>query len=142
MRITATGYISMVLASTVTFIFNLRMGATGGVSFFTSLSFNSVSSGIFKNKTPFRLDGIFTIRTVGKTNATTGYGIFKLHCEALVGSPLSTIGGSSAILAPITAPASSSGIDSTVANMVYLESRIASTSQIIQMNQYVLEALN
>jgi hypothetical protein len=64
--------------------------------------------------------------------------------EAVIGSPLPTVGGIGELLIPVGAPTVGTGFDSTAAQTVDLFGTwsVANAANSIQVHQYMLESVN
>lgn len=107
------GIISCVITTPGTARFDVRMGAV--VAFDTgALILNSVA----KTNVPFWLRIILECRTVGSGTGCTLWGLANFQSEAVVGSPVNSVGGNGALLAPVGTMAAGTGFDSTVTQVV------------------------
>jgi len=107
-----TGRISCVVTTPGTARFDLRLG---GTVIFDSLAIplNIVA----KVNVHFELDILLTLRAVGAAANFFGQGRFS--SEAVIGSPLPSVGGSGMILLPYnTAPVVGGNFDSTIAQQL------------------------
>lgn len=122
--------------------FGINLGPTGATLIFPCGNSGTILiNTIAKNKVPFLFSGTFTVRTVGTGTASTAWGIWKFQSEALLNSPLPTIGGSTQYLQIPTTPAASSGFDYSAVNIlnVVLTTNLVSLATV---KQYMVEALN
>lgn len=116
LRITAQGRISNVITTPGTARLDVRLGGT--VMFDTgALILNQVA----KTTLPWWLDCMLIVRAVGSSTSANAFGFGRFQSEAIVGSPLASIGGSGSLLSaasagPETAPAVGAGFDSTISN--------------------------
>jgi len=139
LRVRATGRISTVVTSPGTLTLDLRMGTTviwtGG-----AMSLNIVA----KTNVSWLLDLILTCRAVGATTTTTFLGVGAWESEAVIGSPLPTVGGSGGLLLPASAPAVGTGIDATASQAIHMFGTwsTASASNSIQCHQFSVEDMN
>ena len=96
--------------------FDLRLGPSGTIIAFDTGAINlNVNA---KTNVPFDFEFDLTCQSVGTGIGTTLFGTGKLTSEALIGSPLPSVGGNSVIMVPVTAPAAGGGFDNTAANAV------------------------
>lgn len=115
-RVKLAGRISCAVTTPGTARFDLRTGATGAIVAFDTgaLGLNVVA----KTTVPWRLEIDLTCRAVGQGTTTNLFGMGRFISEAVVGSPLPTVGGNSTLLVPVGAPAVGTGFDNTAANAV------------------------
>lgn len=115
-KIKLQGRISCVVTTPGTARFDLRTGPSGTIVAFDSgaLNLNIVA----KTTVPFDLDIDLTCRAVGNGAQTTLFGIGKFSSEAVVGSPLPSVGGNGTLLCPVGVPGVGTGFDNTAANAV------------------------
>jgi len=99
-----------------TFRLSLRTGPSGTVVAFDSgvLFLNVVA----KTTVPWMFELDLTCRAVGTGTSSTLFGVGRWTSEAVVGSPLPTVGGNGSLLCPVGAPAVGAGFDNTAANAV------------------------
>jgi hypothetical protein len=114
LKISVMGRISCVVTTPGTARFDVRLGPSGTIVAFDTgaLNLNTVA----KANVPFWLELYLTCRAVGNGVLTTlmGQGLFE--SEAVVGSPLPTVGSNGSLLCPVGAPAVGGGFDNTAAN--------------------------
>lgn len=115
-KIKVAGRISCVVTTPGTARFDLRTGPSGTIVAFDTgaLNLNIVA----KTTVPFRLDVDLTCRAVGTGSSTTLFGMGRFTSEAVIASPLPTVGGNGVLLCPVSAPAVGTGFDNTAANAV------------------------
>lgn len=138
LRLTASGRISCVVTTPGTARFDLSIG---GVVAFDTLAMNLNT--VAKTNVHWLLEVLLTCRAIGSGSATTLFGQGKFTSEAVVGSPLPTVGGSGVLTVPVaTAPAVGTGFDNTTANAVdfFFTQTVATGSMTV--HQYLLESLN
>lgn len=112
-RIQARGIISNVITTPGTARFDVRMGAT--VIFDTgALNLNVVA----KTNVPWTLELDLLIRSYGASTATQSWGQGTFTSEAVIGSPLPSVGGNGVLNVPVSGIALSTGWDSTISNVV------------------------
>jgi hypothetical protein len=95
---------------------DLRLGPSGTIVVFDSgaLNLNTVA----KVTVPWKFECMLTCRAVGIGTTSNLFGIGEFRSEAVVGSPLPTVGGNGSLLAPVGTPAVGGGFDNTAANAV------------------------
>ena len=114
LRISASGIISCVVTTPGTARFDVRIG---GVIAFDSLAMplNIVA----KTNVPWMLDVMLDCRAIGTGTTTTTMGWGSWSSEAVLASPVPTVGGSGVFMLPYnSAPAASSGWNNSIANLL------------------------
>ena len=107
-----TGRISCVVTTPGTARFDLRLG---GTVVFDSLAMNL--NIVAKVAVPFEFEFLLTLRAIGAAANFMGWG--KFTSEALIGSPLPTVGGSGVVLVPYnSAPVVGGNFNSAAAQTV------------------------
>jgi hypothetical protein len=139
LRIHANGRISNVVTTPGTARIDIRLGGT--VIFDTgALILNQVA----KVTLPWWFDCYLTCRAIGATANFMGMGRFQ--SEAIVGSPLASVGGSGSLLSavsggPETAPAVGGNVDITIANAFDMFFTQTVTTGSFTVHQLFLEGL-
>lgn len=109
-----TGRISCAVTTPGTARFDVRLG---GTVIFDSLAMNL--NIVVKASVHFEFKFLLTVRAIGSAANFMGWG--KFTSEAVIGSPLPTVGGSGVLLVPVaTAPAVGANFDSQVSQQVDL----------------------
>lgn len=138
-RLLARGRISTLVTTPGTLTFDVRLGA---VTAFASgaLALNIVA----KTNVSWLLELLLTCRAIGGGTSANLMGLGQFTSEAVIGSPLTSVGGSGILLLPASAPAVGTGFDSTASQAVDFRATwsVASTSNSIQLHQYSLESMN
>lgn len=137
-RITMHGRISCVVTTPGTARFDVRLG---GIVVFDSLAMNL--NIVAKTNVPWWLEVLLTCRAIGNSTNSNLMGVSRFTSEAVIASPLSTVGGNGTILGPVaSAPAVGGGFDNTAANAldVFFTQTVATGS--LTVHQYVVESLN
>ena len=135
----AAGRISTVVTTPGTLTLDLKFGsvivATTG-----ALALNIVA----KVNVTWLLLWRLTARAVGSSTTANLMHTGRWSSEAVIGSPLPTVGGSGMLLIPASAPAVGTGFDSTAAQQVDLFASwsVANASNSILLHQAMLESLN
>lgn len=139
-RLVATGRISNVITTPGTARFGVQLG--GSVTVFDSLAINL--NIVAKTNVHWSLDVTLICQAAGDgTTATLFPGECYFTSEALIGSPLPTVGGSGFVLLPYnTAPAVGAGFDCTTAQKLDLLFTQTAATGSIQLHTFLLEALN
>ncbi len=108
------GRISNAVTTPGTARFDVCLGAAGTTIVFDTgaLNLNIVA----KTTVPWWLDLHLTCRAVGAATSTTFMGIGMFQSEAVILSPLPTVGGNGSLLVPVGTPAVGAGFDNTAAS--------------------------
>jgi hypothetical protein len=93
---------------------------------------------VAKTTVPWWFEALLTCRQVGATTNFMGLGVFQ--SEAIIASPLPTLGGNGALNAPVGTPAVGGNIDTTAAGAfdMFFTQTVATGS--FTVHQFVLEA--
>lgn len=114
-KIAAQGIISCAVTTPGTGRFDVRMGST--VVFDTgAFGLNVVA----KSNVPWWLDIELLVTAKGSGTGTTFVGLARFSSEAVVGSPLSSVGGCGVLNLPVTTMVAGTGFDCTISNVVDL----------------------
>lgn len=115
-KIKLQGRISCAVTTPGTARFDLRTGPSGTIVAFDSgpLNLNIMA----KTTVPFDLDIDLTCRAVGNGSGTNLFGIGKFTSEAVIASPLPSVGGNGVLMCPVGTPGVGTGFDNTAANAV------------------------
>lgn len=136
-RLQASGRISCAVTTPGTARFDLRLG---GVVAFDSQAMNL--NIVAKANVAWMLDVILTVRSLGSGTAATLIGQGAWTSEAVIGSPLPTVGGSGVLTVPCNvAPAPGTGFDSTSALALdfFFTQTVASGS--MTLHQFAIQSL-
>jgi hypothetical protein len=140
MKITAQGRISCAVTTPGTAKYQVRLGPTANISVFDSgaLNLNTVA----KTTVPWWLEIVMTCRAVGSGTSANLFGFGNWQSEAVIASPLPTVGGNGALLCPVGTPAVGTGFDSTIASILdlWFTQTVATGSHTVHM--YKVESLN
>ena len=140
-RIRAMGRISTVVTTPGTLTFSVRLGA-GPVIAATSdaLALNVVA----KTNVAWDLEWILTARAIGGSTSANLMHNGRFTSEAVIGSPLGSVGGAGTLALVNSAPAVGTGFDSTAAQKVdfFATWSVASASNSITLHQFALEDMN
>lgn len=138
LRIRASGQISCVVTTPGTLLFQVLFGAI--------VVFNSAAGGIAlnivaKTNVTWMLDIEMQVRTIGAGTSATMLGVGMFTSEAVVGS---AVGQATTAFHPASAPAVSTGFDSTIAMAVDLQAKfsVATATTALTCMTYVLESSN
>jgi len=115
-RVMLRGRISCAVTTPGTARFDLRLGPSGTIVAFDTgaLNLNIVA----KTNVPFELEVNLVCRAIGNATQSNLMGIGRFQSEAVIASPLNTVGGNGSLLVPVGAPAVGTGFDNTAANAV------------------------
>jgi hypothetical protein len=109
LTVRARGIISCVVTTPGTATYDLRFGST--VVYSTGAINLDV---VAKTNVPWSLDVNLLVRSIGSGTAATAWGQGVFSSEAVVGSPLNSVGGNGLLNVPVGSLAVSTGFDSTV----------------------------
>lgn len=137
MKITAQGRISCAVTTPGTARFQVRHAA---ISIFDSgaLNLNIVA----KTTVPWWLEIVLTCRAIGNATNANVFGFGQFQSEAVIASPLPTVGGNGSLLCPVGTPAVGTGFDSTIANIMDLFFTQTVATGSLTVHQYKVESLN
>jgi hypothetical protein len=136
LHVYASGRISCVVTTPGTARYDLTMG---GTIVFDSLAMNL--NVVAKVSVHWELDVTLTARAIGSTGNLFGQGSWK--SEAVVGSPLPTVGGSGVLLIPVgTAPGVGGNFDTSIAQQIDLFFTQTVATGSMTLHQFQVEALN
>lgn len=141
LRISASGRISCAVTTPGTARFDVCLGAAGTTIVFDSLALNL--NIVAKTTVPWYLELRLLCRVAGATTLTT---FFPHGCsfqsEAVVGSPLPTVGGNGSLIIPVGTPAVGAGMDNTVPSILdmFFTQTVATGS--FTLHNYQVDILN
>lgn len=138
LRIRAAGRMSNVVTTPGTLLFQVLFGSIVVFnSSATTLALNTTA----KTNVTWMLDIEMQVRTVGAGTSATMLGIGQFTSESVLGS---TAGTAESAFFPPSAPAVSTGFDSTVAMTVDLQAKfsVATATTALTCHTYVLESSN
>lgn len=140
LKFTMSGRISCVVTTPGTARFDFCLGSAGTTIVFDTAAFNL--NIVAKTNVPWRLEVDLVCRAVGSGTATNFFPTAVFQSEAVVGSPLTTVGGNGSLLLPTAGLAVGAGTDSTVNSAVdvFFTQTVATGS--FTVNNYRIEALN
>lgn len=136
-RLYAAGRISCVVTTPGTARWDLRLGA---VTVFDTLAIplNIVA----KTNVQWWVDLLITCRSVGTGTSATLLGRGSWGSEAMIGSPLPTVGGNGGCTVPFnTAPVVGAGFDSTIAQALDFRFTQTVATGSMTCHQFVIEQL-
>lgn len=138
LRVTATGRISCVITTPGTARFDIALGA---IVAWDSLAINL--NIVAKVNVHWMLEVLLTCRTIGSGVASNLIGTGKFSSEAVIASPLPTVGGSGMVLLPYnTAPIVGANFNNRLQNDLdfFFTQTVATGS--ITLHQYLVEELD
>jgi len=141
LKIMMGGRISCAVTTPGTARFDIDLGAAGTTIVFDTLALNL--NVVAKTTVPWYFEVKLICRAVGTGTSTTFFpmgGVFQ--SEAVVGSPLPTVGGNGSLMVPVGTPAVGAGTDNTVASAldVFFTQTVATGS--LTVHTYQVDVLN
>jgi hypothetical protein len=136
-----SGRISCVITTPGTARFDICMGAAGTTIVFDTLALNL--NIVAKTTVPWYFEAKLVCRAVGATTLTTFFPMGSYFTsEAVVGSPLPTVGGNGSLLVPTGTPAVGAGMDNNAASIldVFFTQTVATGSMTV--HNYQVDVLN
>jgi hypothetical protein len=135
-----SGRISCVVTTPGTARYDICMGSAGTTIVYDTLALNL--NIVAKTTVPWFLEVLLVCRAVGATTTTTFFPRGQFVSEAVVGSPLPTVGGNGSLLAPVGTPALGAGMDNTAASAldVFFTQTVATGSMTV--HNYQVDVLN
>lgn len=136
LTVRAKGIISCVVTTPGTARFDLRFGSV--VVFDTgALNLNVVA----KTNVPWSLDVDLIVRSIGSGTTAQLWGQGTFSSEAVVGSPLPTVGGNGILNVPVSALALSTGFDSTTSFAIdsFFTQTVATGSMTLEQFRLIYE---
>lgn len=137
LKVSAFGRISCAVTTPGTARFQVRHSA---ISIFDTgaLNLNIVA----KVTVPWWLEIVMVCRAIGVTASANVFGLGNFQSEAVIGSPLPTIGGNGGLLCPVGTPAVGTGFDSTIANIMDLFFTQTVATGSLTVHAYKVESQN
>ena len=134
------GRISCAVTTPGTARYDICMGSAGTTIVFDTLALNL--NIVAKTTVPYLLDVLLVCRAVGTGTSTTVFPSGYFPSEAVVGSPVPTVGGNGCLLVPVGTPAVGAGMDNTAASAldVFFTQTVATGSQTV--HNYIVQVLN
>lgn len=143
-RIKAAGRISTLVTSPGNIQFFVCLGTVATpINVFSSGS--TALNAVAQNNASWDLEVFLTCRAVGSGTSANLIGVGKWISRASLNAPAAaSTTGVGSVLLPDTAPAIGTGFDSTITNIVDLQSQfsVANSSNSIQLHTYTLESMN
>jgi hypothetical protein len=140
LRVRSGGRISTVVTTPGTLTLDLRFGASTVQFNGGAMALNIVA----KTNVSWFFDCTLTCRSIGNSTLATIIGMGVWESEAVIGSPLPSVGGSGNFILPASAAAVGTGFDSTVSNVLDLFATwsVANAANSIQVHTFSVEAMN
>lgn len=139
-RIQMIGRISCAVTTPGTARFDICLGAAGTTIVFDTGAINL--NIVAKTTVPWTLEAVLVCRAVGNGTLTTFMPRAQFVSEAVVGSPLPTVGGNGSLLVPVGTPAVGAGMDNTAASAldVFFTQTVATGS--LTVHNYRVDVFN
>lgn len=139
-KVLMNGRISCAVTTPGTARFDICLGAAGTTIVFDTLALNL--NIVAKTTVPWFLEVLLVCRAVGAATATTFFPRGQFTSEAVIGSPLPTVGGNGSLLVPVGAPAVGAGTDVNAASIidVFFTQTVATGS--LTVHNFQVDALN
>lgn len=134
------GRISCAVTTPGTARYDICMGSAGTTIVFDSLALNL--NIVAKATVPWFLEVLLVCRAVGIGTATTFFPRGQFTSEAVIGSPLPSVGGNGSLLIPVGTPAVGAGMDNTASSAldVFFTQTVATGSMTV--HNYQVDILN
>jgi len=139
-KVKMSGRISCVVTTPGTARFDICLGSAGTTIVFDTLALNL--NVVAKTTVPWILKVDLICRAVGTGTSTTLFPVGQFQSEAVVGSPLPTVGGNGSLIVPVGTPAVGAGFDNTAASAldVFFTQTVATGSMTV--HNYRVDSLN
>jgi hypothetical protein len=140
LHIKMSGRISCAVTTPGTARFDICMGSSGTTIVFDTLALNL--NIVAKTTVPWIFDCLLVCRAVGITTATTFFPTAWFASEAVIASPLPTVGGNGFLNVPVGTPAVGAGMDNTAASAldVFFTQTVATGS--FTVHNYQVDIVN
>ena len=140
LRFRLGGRISCAVTTPGTVRFDICLGSAGTTIVFDTLALNL--NIVAKTNVPWLLDVTLICRAVGAGTSTVFFPVGVFQSEAVIASPLPTVGGNGSLLVPTGAPAVGAGCDNTVASAVDVFHTQTVATGSLTVHTYQVDALN
>jgi len=140
LRFIVGGRISCAVTTPGTARFDITMGSAGTTIIFDTLALNL--NVVAKTTVPWFLKVDLICRAVGTGTATTFFPTGEFQSEAVIASPLPTVGGNGSLIVPTGTPAVGSGMDNSVATIIDLFFTQTVATGSMTVHNYRVESLN
>lgn len=140
LHIQMSGRISCAVTTPGTARLDVCLGSAGTTIVFDTLALNL--NVVAKTNVPWQFDCLLVCRVDGATTLTTFFPRASFVSEAVVGSPLPTVGGNGFLNVPVGAPALGAGCDNTAQQIldVFFTQTVATGS--FQVHNMRVDAIN
>lgn len=140
LKILMNGRISCAVTTPGTARYDICMGAAGTTVVFDTLALNL--NIVAKVTVPWFFEGLLVCRAVGAGTSTTFFPRGQFTSEAVIASPLPTVGGNGSLLVPVGVPAVGAGMDNTAASAldVFFTQTVGTGSMTV--HNYQVDVLN
>jgi hypothetical protein len=139
-RYLLSGRISCAITTPGTARYDITMGAAGTTIVFDTLALNL--NVVAKTTVPWLLEVTLICRAVGTGTSTTFFPFGSFKSEAVVGSPLPTVGGNGELNVPVGTPAVGAGMDNTAASILDLFFTQTVATGSMTVHNYVVQIFN
>ena len=139
-KIVMSGRISCAVTTPGTARFDIALGGAGTTIVFDTLALNL--NVVAKTTVPFVLEVLLICRAVGAGTATTFFPRGQFTSEAVVGSPLPTVGGGGSLMVPVGTPAVGAGMDNTAASILDVFFTQTAATGSLTVHNYQVDVLN
>lgn len=135
-----SGRISCAVTTPGTARLDICLGSAGTTIIFDTLAFNL--NVVAKTNVPWTFDALLVCRVDGASTLTTFFPRAYFASEAIVGSPLPTVGGNGRLNLPVAAPALGAGCDNTAQQIldVFFTQTVATGS--FTVHNYRVDVVN
>lgn len=139
-KVLLNGRISCAVTTPGTARFDIALGAAGTTIVFDTLALNL--NIVAKTTVPWFLEALLVCRAVGAGTLTTFFSRGQFTSEAVIGSPLPTVGGNGSLLVPTGTPAVGGGTDVNAASAVdvFFTQTVATGS--LTVHNFQIDVLN
>lgn len=140
LHVRMSGRISCVVTTPGTARYDICLGSAGTTIVFDTLALNL--NIVAKTTVPWQLDVMLVCRAVGTSTSTTFFPTGFFASEAVIGSPLPTVGGNGFLNVPVGTPAVGAGMDNTAASAldVFFTQTVATGSMTV--HNYRVDVVN
>lgn len=140
-RLTLGGRISCAVTTPGTARFDVCMGAAGTTVIFDTLALNL--NIVAKTTVPFVFSTTLVCRAVGTGTSTTFFPTESyFQSEAVIASPLPTVGGNGCLIVPVGTPAVGAGMDNTAASALDVFFTQTAATGSLTVHNFMVESLN
>ena len=139
-KITASGRISNAVTTPGTARLDVCLGSAGTTIVYDTGAINL--NLVAKTNVPWQFKLYLVCRAIGTGTSATFFPSGVFQSEAIVGSPVNTVGGDGSLLVPVGAPAVGAGMDNSAASALdmFFTQTVATGS--FTVHNYIVEELN